>query len=129
MNKVQRIDTTTIQALAKKDWDNYRRGNTSFELNNWLRDEMIMCQVAKTNTLLMDAKTLGRCTEALASIRQRIGTMMTIKINDTQECLVSFNLDLTLLTNGQRERLNREYDLNLEMVTEEEKDMTYAHMI
>lgn len=129
MSKVQTVSSETIAALSAKDWENYRKGNTSFELSNWLRDEMIICQTHKINTLLMDSKSLSRCASALAGIRQRIGTMMSIKINDTKECLVSFKLDLTLLTNGQRERLNREYDLNIELSTEEEKDMTYAHMI
>ena len=127
--KVTEIKANTIAESAKKDLDNYRKGNYSFELNNWLRDEMILNQVNGIHTLRMDTRTLGRCRQALASIRQRIGTMMTISVNDTKECLVSFDLDLTLLTNSQRERLNREYDLNIELSTEEIIDKTYEHMI
>lgn len=127
--KVQEIDTKTIEALQKKDIANYQKGNTSFELSNWLRDEMILCQLAGVNTLLMDSRTLSRCISALASIRQRIGTMMSITVNDTKECLVSFEIDLTMLSNAQRERLNKEWNLNIELSTEPKEDLTYAHMI
>lgn len=125
----QKINTETIQALAKKDYDCFQKGEKSYKLLNWFKDELILCQIHKKNILVIEPKALSRVVNLLGLIRERNLTKCDITILDSSEAQIKFDFDLTTLNNAERRRLNNEYDLNLEELTEEEVDETYAHMI
>lgn len=127
--KTQNISTETITQLQAKDLEKYNKGEQSFLLYNWLKDELILCQYYKVNRLIIEPKALAKIVNSLSSIRQRNMTKCEIKIMDTKTAYIDFVFDLDTLTNAQRYNLNSQYELNLEMKTEPEPDLTYAHMI
>ena len=129
MTKSQKINTETIQALARKDYESFQKNEKSYKLLNWFKDELILCQIHKKNILVIEPKALARVVNLLSLIRERNLTKCDITILDSSEAQIKFDFDLTTLNNAERRRLNNEYDLNLEELTEEEVDETYAHMI
>ena len=126
----QKIETATVLGLAEKDYSAFQKGEKSFELWSWLKDEMILCQVYKKNVLLMEPKALARIINVLGSLRERYLTKLDIQIYDSKSAQITFDFDLMTLNNAERRRLNSSYaGLNLEELVEEEPDMTYAHMV
>lgn len=125
----QRIDTETIVALAKKDYECFQKKEKSYKLLNWFKDELILCQVYGKKTLIIEPKALARVINILGLIRGRNLNKCIIEIVDSTEALVNFDFDLSTLDNAERRRLNNEWKLGLEEVTEDEVDRTYDHMI
>lgn len=125
----QKIDSATITALAQKDYECYTKGEKSYKLLNWFKDELILCQIHKKNILVIEPRALAKVINLLGLIRERYLTKCDITILDSSEAQISFEFDLTTLNNAERRRLNSEYNLNLEELTTDEIDETYAHMI
>ena len=129
MKKSQKIETKTILALAEKDYSAFKAEQKSYQLFNWLKDELILCQVHKINCLLIEPKALSRIINILAVLRERNLNSLEINILDRENAEVIFSMDMTTINNAERRRLNSEFNLQLEELTEDRKDETYAHMI
>lgn len=130
MKKVQEIKTETITKLAQKDYDAYANKQKSYKLLNWIKDEMILCQVFNKTTLQIEPKALARIINILALIRERNLTKCDITILDGTSAQIDFKFDLTTLTNAERIRLNTTYEgVDLELVDEPEDDEIYDHMV
>ena len=123
------VNSETIIALAQKDLEKFQANEKSYRLINWLKDELILLEIHKKNTIQMNAKAFSRCINILALLRERNLNSLTCNIQDKDTVIITFSFDLTTLGNAERRRLNNEYDLNLEEITEDEIDETYAHFL
>ena len=128
-SKVQRINDDAIIALAKKDLEKYENKEKSYELLNWLKEELILRQINGLNVFVITANAFTKCVRLLALFRENNLTELTLSILDRDTIEVKFNFDLTTLRNSEKRFLNSKFDLNLEIETENEIDQTYAHMI
>ena len=128
-SKVQRINDDAIIALAKKDLEKYENKEKSYELLNWLKEELILRQVNGLNAFVITANAFTKCVRLLALFRENNLTELNISILDRDTIEVKFNFDLTTLRNSEKRFLNSKFDLNLEIETEDEIDQTYSHMI
>ena len=128
-SKVQRINDDAIIALAKKDLEKYENKEKSYELLNWLKEELILRQVNGLNAFVITANAFTKCVRLLALFRENNLTELNISILDRDTIEVKFNFDLTTLRNSEKRFLNSKFDLNLEIETEDEIDRTYSHMI
>ena len=126
--QITKINSDTIIALANKDLNLYQKNEKSYLLLNWLKDELILLETEKKNTVQLSAKAFARSINILALLRERNLTKLTTEILDRNTIVINFKFDLTTLSNAERRRLNSEYDLNLEELTEDEIDETYAHL-
>lgn len=129
MKKVQQIKTETITKLAQKDYDAFTKKEKSYALYNWVKDELILCQIHKKNILSVEPKALARMINLLSLLRQRNLTKCNIVIQDSENAQIEFDFDLTTLSNAERIRLNSTYDLDLELQDEPIEEEIYDHMI
>ena len=115
--------------MAKKDLEKYENKEKSYELLNWLKEELILRQINGLNVFVITANAFTKCVRLLALFRENNLTELTLSILDRDTIEVKFNFDLTTLRNSEKRFLNSKFDLNLEIETENEIDQTYAHMI
>ena len=123
------LNSEAIIKLAQKDYAALAEGKKSYELLTWLKDELILRQIAKQNTLNIELKALTRIVNLLGFFRQDSLTKCDVSILDRALAQIKFEFDLCTLNNAERRRLNHTYNLTLEELTEDEEDETYAHMM
>lgn len=131
MTNAQEKTTKTINdiiiTLANKDLEAYKKEEKSFELFNWLKDELILQEINNKHTIVVNAKALARIINILSAIREKNLNSLSITMDDKETCKVKFSFDLTTLSNGERRRINSLYGTSLEEMTEDEEDLTYDH--
>ena len=128
--KTQKINSDAITKLAQKDYASYSKGEKSYELLSWLRDELILCQYHKKQVILIEPRALSRVVSLLGYFREKGElTKCTVEILDSKEAQIKFEFDLTILKRVEVRRLNLEYNIHLEEPTEDKQDETYSHMI
>lgn len=117
MNKQQNIFTieeNTVLALSKKDIDAYNKQQKSYELNNWLKDELVIRSALngfKELKFSTTCKAFARLVNNLGYfVEQNIVTKTSIKILDTKTVEVSYLVELDNLDNKYRRYLNLNYN-------------------
>ena len=130
--KIKNIDTAVIEDLNKKDYQKFQEKENSFQLYNWVKDEIILGGYFGYKGWSIAPKALARVINILASLRERnILVKCDIKIKDATTAELIFEVDDTNLDNRERRRLNMEYaklGVNFEELEEETPDETYDHM-
>lgn len=127
--EIKVLNEKAIMEMANKDYDAYQKQQKSYVLLNWLKDELVLRQVAGEKKFGLTPKSLSRTINILSLLRERNLTALDIKVADRETCIVSFELDMTTINNAERRRLNSYYNLNLEDLDEGVSDETYAHEI
>ena len=119
----------TILELAEKDLTALQSGTKSYELLNWLREEVILRKhFKKPLQFELEARSISKIIGTLSYLREKgLLTKCDISLLDTKAVKVKFDVDMLEVNNGERYRLNAKYNAGLEEIHEEKKDVTYAH--
>lgn len=115
MSKIKtfKMEEKSVLALANKDLTAFQAGKKSYELNNWLKDELVI------HAYLNGFKPIQFSTSCKAF--QRLITLIgfyvesqlvkdsNIKILDRETVVVEYRVDLDELPNAYRRYLNQTY--------------------
>ena len=110
----------TILAMSNKDIASKARGENSYFLWNWMREELIGREIHKQQKFVLTAIGFSRVSYILASLRER-GELAKLKVEilDTQTINIEAHFDLGVLDNRMRYILNAQYGWNLELLVDE----------
>lgn len=116
--RLNELDEKTIFEAAQKDLDAYNKGEKSFEVMNYLKDELVINGYdEQVHYLKCSPKALNRIINPLSYLRQNLLSELIINILDTTTAVVKFKVDMTTVSNGYRRILNQRYDVNIEEIT------------
>lgn len=117
MKKEIRLNTfneKTIFEAAQKDLDAYNKGEKSFEVMNYLKDELVINGYdEQVHYLKCSPKALNRIINPLSYLRQTLLTELIINVCDTTKAIIKFKIDMSTVSNGYRRVLNQTYNLNI----------------
>lgn len=116
--RLNTLDEQTIIKSAQQDLDAYNKGEKSFEVMNYLKEELIINGYdEQTHYLKCSPKALNRIINPLSYLRQNLLSELVINILDTQTSVIKFKVDMSTVSNGYRRILNQNYGLNIEEIT------------
>lgn len=109
------IDEESVIKLSQRDIDNLNAGKKSFQLNNWLKDELVIQAYLhgfKETKCTCTTKVLTRIVKLLGYYREsQILKYNHIEILDRNEISIEYKIDLDDLNNAYRRYLNQNYDI------------------
>ncbi len=113
--KVFKLDEESVLKLSQKDIDNLNAGKKSFQLNNWLKDELVIQAYLhgfKETKCTTTVKALTRIAKLLGYYREsQVIKYAHIEILDRNEVSIEFKVELDDLNNAYRRYLNQNYDI------------------
>jgi hypothetical protein len=103
----------SVLTLAQKDLAAYQAGNKSYELNNWLKDELVIQAYLngfKELQFQTSCKAFQRITTLLGYfVESQIVKDLSFKILDRESITATYRVDLDELPNAYRRYLNQTY--------------------
>ena len=124
------LDETKILDAVQKDLDAYNKGEKSFELMNYLKDELVITGYDEQDHYIKcSTKVFAKTVNALSYMRQTLLSDLVIKIFDTTSTVIKFRVDMNNVSNGYRRVLNQTYGLAIPEITAEYQEVDDFNMI
>lgn len=115
MSKIKtfKMEEKSVLALANKDLTAFQAGKKSYELNNWLKDELVIhayLNAFKELQFKTSCKSFQRIVTLLGFfVESQIVKDVNVKVLDRESVVVSYRVDLDDLQNPYRRYLNQTY--------------------
>ncbi len=120
------LEEKSVLALAQKDLTAYQAGNKSYELNNWLKDELVIhayLNAFKELQFKTSCKSFQRIVTLIGFfVESQIVKDVNVKVLDRESVVVNYRVDLDDLQNPYRRYLNQTYSDIVEMPMKIDED-------